>query len=145
MQTALLAKKKTAPTASDTESRSVLAGLRLTATQLDALRKQGFIRREQRGTKIKYRLTFRHDGKRHSRCIPPQDVATLESELAALKRGARARRELVQLAKLARQKLRERRHRIGPELEARGFYLHGQTLRRRRVAARGAPNTQQES
>src|SRR6185436_9432342 len=114
------------------DSFPLLKELSLSEEEVDALRRQGFIRSEQRGNKTIYRLRYRVHGRQRVRYISPGVVAALEVELAVLQKRVRARRRLARVAVLARAALDARRATLAPHVEARGYYFHGYQTRRRR-------------
>lgn len=116
------------------EAFPLLSRLALSDEELGALTRQGFIRIERRGARTIFRLRYRVHGQQRVRSVSPGEAAALEAELRLWQRRARARRRLAGLAALARQVLRDRRSTLAPILEARGYYFHGNQIRRRRNA-----------
>jgi hypothetical protein len=111
----------------------LLNRLKLSDEVLGALTRQGFIRSERRGTKTIFRLCYRVEGRQHVRYVSPRDAKALEAELRSLQRQILARRRLAVLAALGRRALRDRKLKLAPLIEARGYHFHGHQIRRRRT------------
>jgi hypothetical protein len=110
-----------------------LVELGLSPDEIQALSRQGFIRRALRGRNEVFRLCYRVGGKQRSRYVPATRAAAVAADLARLQEGEKARRALRQLARTARQTLRQRKDLLHGLVEKSGFYFHGNQVRRRRT------------
>lgn len=112
-----------------------LLALDLIPVQLQALRRQGSVHREQRGKRATiYKLRFRYQGRQHVKYLGTDEAAALRMQAAlrqwqAAKQRRRAQRQLL---KRASQMLRTSKQTLTPLLEAEGYHYHGQAIRRRR-------------
>jgi hypothetical protein len=120
------------------QTTPLLARLGLTAEELTAIRRQGFVARERHRGQLVFKLRFR---------MPPagkQQVRYLGSDTAM---AEAVRRELVQiqqprdldlqLGKLKQQigqKLRSDKAKLAVRLEQAGYHFHGLAVRRKRIA-----------
>jgi hypothetical protein len=116
-----------------------LARLRLTAEDMEALSRQGFVSREARRRgrgcgRHRYKLRFRVAGVQKVRCIgADRDAAAqVRRELAELQKPRRADQMLARQMRAARRALREAKEASAPLLEERGYKYHGHTIRRTR-------------
>ena len=112
-----------------------LAALRLTASELALLRRQGFVGCEERGTQTVFKLRFRKEGKQQVRCIPNAAAAArVRAELASLQAGVQAARQLRKFDRQARRALRDAKRNLAPLLADHGLAFHGLAVRRPRHA-----------
>ncbi len=113
---------------------TILAGLPLSPEELDALRTQGFIRREARGRCMVYTLRFRVQGKVkvHYLGTDPEVAEQARRELAQVQSTSCLNRALGKLAQGISKKLRRVKAELSPLLEQKGYHFHGQAIRRRR-------------
>ena len=121
------------------EEVRLLAGRGLTAAELAALRRQGFISRERRRGQVVFKLRFRMppEGKQCVRYLgcDPVVAEAMRQELAEIQRIRRLDRDLGELNRQIGRKLRSGKERIVAQLEQAGYRFHGSTIRRRRVLA----------
>jgi hypothetical protein len=110
-----------------------LTRLGVCGDEIELLGRQGFIRREQRGSKTVYKLCYRAGGRQRSRYVAREDVAEIAEELAALQAKIRSRRNLAKLTRLAGKRLHKRRTELMPLLAELGYQWHGHVYRRRRM------------
>jgi hypothetical protein len=112
-----------------------LARLRISAEDLQVLAIQGHVSREVRGSTEIYKLRFRTGSRQNVRYVGNADRAALiRSELTTLQADRRVDRDLVRLAKTARQMLRSAKQTLRPVAEANGLTFHGYALRSPRNA-----------
>ena len=118
------------------EETPLLARLGLTPEEWAAIRRRGFVSREQHRGQIVFKLRFRvlPDKKQRVRHLggDPGMAVAVQQELA---RVQMVRQLGLQLGKLKRQigrKLRRSRREFAPQLEQAGFYFHGGAIRQRR-------------
>jgi len=119
-----------------------LADLNLAPEELRELTRQGFIAREYRGDSGPFfKIRFRVRGRQIVRYLGSDvhTAAAVARELRALQAGRRLARFLGRLRAQARRLLRRAKRRLEPLLRARGFYLHGHTVRRRRHGPKPLP------
>ena len=122
----------------DDPTLPLLARLGLTAEELQAVRRQGFVAREHRRGQLVFKLRFRMPpaGKQHVRCLG-SDTAVAEAvrqELAQIQRPRHLDLQLGKLRPQIGQKLRSDKARLAVQLEQAGYYFHGLAVRRRRLA-----------
>lgn len=114
----------------------LLTGYGLTAEQLCALRRQGFVSRECRGAGRKeiYKLRFRWQGRQQVRYLgtDPGAAAQVRAALEQWQSAARRRREAQRAARQARRTLRAAKRQLAPRLAEAGFAFHGLAIRRTR-------------
>lgn len=125
----------------------ILAELSLSAEQLAALRRQGFVARERRGRQVRFKLRFRCGGVQCVRYIgsDPNRTQRLRDELARWQRGQRSRVELSRLIRDAHRMLHSAKRLLEPPLGSLGAHFHGFAIRRKRKLPPGpfaplAPN-----
>ena len=123
---------------SNMEEVRLLDRLRLTAADLAAIRRQGSISREQRRGKVVFKLRFRMppDGKQCVRYLggDPVVAEAMRQLLDHIQKIRRLDRELGQLNRQIRRKLRSGKEEITPQLEQAGYHFHGSAIRRKRVS-----------
>jgi hypothetical protein len=121
----------------------ILTRCGLTAEQLWALRRQGFVSRECRGAGRKeiYKLRFRWQRRQQVRYLgsDPAVAAQVRAVLIQWQASARRRREAQRAARQARRALRDAKRRLEPRLAETGFAFHGLAIRRTRP---GPPETE---
>lgn len=112
----------------------LLTQLGLTAGELAALRRQGFVCRERRGRGFVFKLRFRLAGRQQIRVIGRDaDLAmALKKELAEWQRTRRDEREVARWHTQVSAALRGANLRLAPLCEAAGYYFHGRSVRKRR-------------
>ena len=109
--------------------------LQLTAAELDALSRQGFVSSELRGNSaVIYKLRFRLAGRQRVYYLGTdlEYVAEVRDFLCALQGRRRLARRLEARNKAVRQLLRNIKPRLAQHLAESGYRLHGRALRRRR-------------
>ena len=117
----------------------ILARLNLTSEEWAAIRRQGFVSREQHREQTVFKLRFRTQDKRqHVRSLgsDPRVALAVQAELAEVQQ---LRRLGLQMGKLERQishRLREQKKNFAPQLEQAGYYFHGSAIRKRRFATK---------
>jgi hypothetical protein len=108
---------------------------RLSATELAALGRQGFVsvERPARG-RPRAKLRFRVRGRQRVIYIGVDEalVAALAAELRRRQQTRRSVRNARTVAQECRRRRRQWRAELGPQLAESGFHLHGYELRRRR-------------
>jgi hypothetical protein len=111
----------------------VLARLRLTTEDAQALARQGFVSSETRSQRKVFRLRYRRDGRQHVRCIPSAATARqVQAELVQLQAPVRRRRRLARLARESAAAVRDAIERIKPVLASNGYHLYGREVRKHR-------------
>lgn len=121
------------------QEESLLRGLRLTADDLETLRRRGSVHLERRGKQIIGKLRFRRQGRQYVRYLGGEDTARrFQEELTRWQAASRKARQLVGLAKAARAALRASKQTLAPYLEPNGYRFHGLAMRRRRDASQKA-------
>jgi len=110
-----------------------LLRLRLTAADIEGLKRQGSVRVERRGTSCRWKLRFRRGARQIVRYLRgPEEAARVREDLASLQAAHRKSRELSRLTRAARKALRESKHTLAPHLAAAGYAFHGLAIRKRR-------------
>ena len=116
---------------------SALAQLRLSRSQLEALKTQGFVHEERRANGNSYsKLHFRFEGKQVVRCLGTDSLRT-EEVRKALAQHQVAHRNLQRLRRETREAnrmVREAKEKLAPHVEELGYKFHGFDLRRQRSA-----------
>ena len=110
-----------------------LQRLGISAEQLAALTRQGFLAREDRGgAKPIYKLRFRFRGRQIVKYVgtEPMIVNALQQELRALQCEHHWARGLQRLAGEAHAELRRTKRQLQPLLKAAGMKFHGYVIRR---------------
>jgi hypothetical protein len=124
-------------TRDNSRSNSELERLGLTAAEIAAVARQGFVSAERRKRSMTvYKLRYRFAGRQRA-CYLGTDAAFAALIKTALARHPRAHRlnaELRALAREARRRLREAKQKLVPGIEQAGFRFHGYAVRRRRSA-----------
>ena len=124
------------PRANDAVDGNVLSRLRLTAEELDALKRRGTVHVEQRGTRNIGKLRFRCRGRQVVRYIGGAEATRqVQQELAQWQAAYRKTRELQYLTDIARAALRTAKKTLTPYVEQAGYRYHGLAFRRRRDAS----------
>ena len=120
------------------EVTPLLASLNLTPEEWAAIRRQGFVSREQHRGRTVFKLRFRtlQDKQQRVRCLgsDPRVALAVQEELAEVQRLRRLDLQMSKLQRQANRGLREQRKNFAPQLEQSGFYFHGSEIRRRRFA-----------
>ncbi len=114
---------------------SILARIGLTAEEVTALERQGFVSAESRGRKCTvYKLRFRIGGRQRVRYVGTDPVLAdaAREALHCLQKGRLTERELRSLTSEANRLLRESKSRLLPFAEAAGYRFHGRALRQTR-------------
>jgi hypothetical protein len=125
------------------EALVVLPELGLTADEIAALRRQGFVSRERRGHgHVRYKLRFRHGGKQHVRYLgqDPQVADRVRQELASLQAATRLDRHLGRLLHEVTPLLRSVKTRLEPVLQDAGYRFHGLSIRRKQSMPAASAN-----
>jgi hypothetical protein len=107
----------------------------LSTEELNALGRQGFVSREDRGGgRVTYKLRFRLGGRQHVRYLGADGelVEQVRELLLRLQRATRQARELRDMRRQARRGLRAAKARLAPLLGERGYHFHGLAVRKRR-------------
>ena len=120
----------------------VLAPLRLTAEDYQALARQGFVAREVRpGCRPYYKLRWRCDRRQQTRYLgqDPARAERVRAALESLQRPLRAARQLTRLLGEARLRLRTAKRLLEPQAEASGCYYRGYSLHRRSPPVAAGP------
>ena len=120
-----------------------LADLGVSEEERDALRRQGSIVAQRRGSgRVYYCLRFRCAGRQRSVYLgcDRESVAQIEKGLAELQGDRGRRRRLSELERKIRHGLRTAMKRLEPYLESEGYHLHGLAVRRRRSTNNGHVN-----
>lgn len=110
--------------------------LDLTAEELAALRRQGFVSRERRRGRTLYKLRFRlSTAEQRVRYLgtDPAAAAEIEEELYEIQRGTRLKRELHKCAKETGRRLRSSKAKLAPVLAEAGYHFHGLSVRQTRA------------
>lgn len=108
-----------------------LDGLRLTAEDLEALRRAGSVQGEYRGKRCVYKLRFRRAEKQVVRYIGSEEKAMqVREELWRLHALDRKTRHLVRITKIALKVLRESKRALEPHLKNCGYRYHGLAIRK---------------
>jgi hypothetical protein len=113
--------------------------LQLTAAELDALSRQGFVTSELRGNStVIHKLRFRLSGRQRVYYLGSdlEYVAEVRDFLLALQMRTRLARRLEARKKAVRQLLRGIKPRLTQHLAESGYRLHGRALRQRRPTDR---------
>ena len=119
------------------EEMPSLVRLNLTSEEWAAIRRQGFVSREQHRGQTVFKLRFRTQDKRqhvHSLGRDPCVALAVQAELAEVQRLRRLDLRMGKLEQQINRKLREQRKNFAPQLEQAGFYFHGSEIRQRRLA-----------
>jgi len=118
----------------DDKVPAALAGLKLETRELQALRHQGFVSRERRGSCSVYRLRFRVDGRQVTRYVGTdvENAAEVQQSLAEWQAERSLDLELGRLAREAGRKLTRAKQQLTEQLASRGFGFHGLNVRRAR-------------
>lgn len=112
---------------------SRLAQLRLTAKDLAALKRQGTVLIERRGTKCVAKLRFRSGGRQVVRYLGGAEAAReVRVELATIQAAHRQARELARITRSARKAIRAWKTTLAPYLEKHGYSFYGFQIRRQR-------------
>jgi hypothetical protein len=114
---------------------AVLQALGITAAELLALQRQGFVSAERRGAQSQiYKLRFRLLGRQRVRYLgaDPSAAAVIQGILRELQQDRRLRKQIRIACSNAAQTLRETKRQLEPLLELYGFKFHGQAIRRPR-------------
>lgn len=105
--------------------------LRLAASDIEDLARQGFVSVEQRGNRCVHKLRFRSGGRQVVRSIASAVMANLvRAELERLQARRRICRELAALDHIARRQLRHAKAQLEPLMAANGWKFHGRAVRR---------------
>jgi hypothetical protein len=110
--------------------------LDLTAEEMTALRRQGFVSQERRHGRMFFKLRFRMPtGKQCVRYLgtDPAVAEEVQQELFEMQMVRRMNRELAKLVRKAGQKLQSSKETLGPALAKAGYHFHGLSVRRKRV------------
>jgi len=110
-----------------------LAGLQLSAPDLQALACQGFVAAEFRqGRGPYYKLRWRQGGQQRTRYLgcDPARIAQVRAALEVLQRPHLLARQAARLLGEARQRLHKVKLLLAPHAESCGLRYHGYTLRR---------------
>lgn len=105
----------------------------LSADELCALSRQGFVQREVRSNGREYfKLRFRMCGRQrvYSLGTDGRIAEQAEREVATLQSGRRLELETSELAAQARRMLRTAKQDLSPLLTAAGWHFHGMAVRR---------------
>ena len=115
---------------------SCLALLALPPGDLDELRRQGFVSREMRGGRTRFRLRYRRRGRQVALDLGSQPwlAQNVARELAELQADCRRQRRHKRLIGAARRLLRTSKRVLAPVLGAAGYEFHGHEIRRTRRA-----------
>jgi hypothetical protein len=118
----------------DDEVPAALAGLKLETRELQALRHQGFVSRERRGSCSVYRLRFRVDGRQVTRYVgtDAEKAAEVQQSLAEWQAKRCRDLELGRLAREAGRELKRAKRQLTGPLARRGFEFHGLRVRQAR-------------
>jgi len=113
-----------------------LASLGLTADELGALRRQGFVCREDRGRgRVYAKLRYRIHGRQHVRYLGKDEafIHQVEQELAQLQAVIQLDRALGKLAREASRVLRSVKPKVESLLNENGYGFHGLAVRKPRA------------
>jgi hypothetical protein len=123
---------------SSLEETPLLSRLGLSVEEIAALRRQGFVSREQRRGRTLFKLRFRMppDGRQHVRYlgVNPAVAEAVRRELAQMQRVRRLDLELGKLRRKIAEELRDRWKSAAPQFKRMGYQFHGRTIRQVRVA-----------
>ncbi|MCY2994862.1 MAG: hypothetical protein NTY19_44425 [Planctomycetota bacterium] len=111
--------------------------LDLTTEELGALRRQGFVAREERRGREVFKLRFRMpSGKQCVRYLgtDPALAEELQAELGEMQAARRLDRELGRLMKEIGELLQSSKEQLAPLLAEAGYHFHGLSIRRKQVA-----------
>lgn len=114
---------------------SLAERLRLSADEVAAVARTGFVAHERRGSAcLVYKLRFRMGGRQRVRYlgVDADFVGAVREALRDLQRQRDAQRNLRRLAVRARALLRELKPRIAADAEREGYHFHGLALRKGR-------------
>ena len=112
-----------------------LARFRFQPQERAALTRQGFVAAEHRGSRTYYKLRFRCAGRQVVRYLRGADeAAAVEAEVLRLHERRRLQRTLDEMITIGRQLLRSAREELQPLVAARGWQLHGRSVRQPRPA-----------
>ncbi len=110
--------------------------LDLTAEEMAALRRQGFVSRERRRGRVFFKLRFRMPtGMQCVRYLgaDPAVAEEVQTELLEVQRARHLHLQLGKLAKEAGQRLKSGKAAIAPMLAEAGYHFHGLSVRQKRV------------
>jgi hypothetical protein len=120
------------------EEAPLLSELGLSAEEIAALRRQGFVSREQRRGRTLFKLRYRMppDGKQCVRYLgsDPSVAQAVRLELAQMQRVRKLDLELGKLRRRIPAGLRRRWKSAAPRLKPLGYHFHGFMIRQVRVA-----------
>jgi hypothetical protein len=120
------------------EEAPLLSGFGLSVEEIAALRRQGFVSREQRRGRTIFKLRFRMppDGRQCVRYLgsDPDVAKAVRLELTQMQRVQNVDLELGKLRRRVPAGLRRRRKSAAPQLKPLGYHFHGFMIRQVRVA-----------
>lgn len=120
------------------EETPLLSGLGLSVEEIAALRRQGFVSREQRRGRTLFKLRYRMppDGKQCVRYLgsDPGVAEAVRLELTQLQRVRKLDLELGKFKKRIAEGLRRKWKSAAPQFEPIGYHFHGLMIRQVRVA-----------
>ena len=120
------------------EKTPLLIGLGLSVEEIAALRRQGFVSREQRRGRTLFKLRFRMPSERgqHVRYLggDPAVAEAVRRELGQIQRVRKMDLKLGKLRRKIAESLRCRWSSAAPQFKLLGYRFHGRTLRRVHVA-----------
>ena len=117
---------------------SMLARIGLTAAEITAIKRQGFVSAESRGPKCTvYKLRFRVAGRQRVKYVgtDPLVADAVREELQRLQKSKHTQRNLQALIGQANRLLRESKSELLTDAKQAGYHFHGQSLRRPRRPA----------
>lgn len=113
-----------------------ISGLGLSDGEIEALRRQGFVRADTRRSGARYwKLRFRFHDRVVVRYIGKDDATAnrIKEDLAELQRQHVTERKMCRLIRQARAVLREGRQVVAPIVARYGFHFHGSLVRKSRL------------
>ena len=115
------------------EETPLLSRLGLSVEEIAALRRQGFVSRDQRRGRTLFKLRFRmpSDGRQYVRYLggDPAVAEAVRQELAQIQRVRRLDLELGKLRRKIAESLRCRWKCAAPQFKPLGCHFHGRTIR----------------
>ena len=120
------------------EETPLLSGLGLSGEEISALRRQGFVSREQRRGRTVFKPRYRMPPER-KQCVrylgsDPGVAKAVRLERTQLQRVRKLDLELGKLRRRIPERLRRRWKSAAPQFEPLGYHFHGLMIRQVRVA-----------
>lgn len=109
--------------------------LGLSNLEIAALKRQGSVIGEKRGSRVVYKLRYRMQGRQRTKYLGCDLEMTVEikRQLEELQHSRRVMKSLRDYARIAAATLRQSKKQLEPLFADAGFRFHGQAIRRSRL------------